>query len=179
MADDRTYTKQELTALLQDEFARWEKLLSGLSEQRLTARDLPGGLSVKDVIAHLWAWQGLSVARLEAALDNRDPEYQLGPAGLDLDSDENVDRINAWIHEANLDRPWKEVYGDWRSRYQRFLALASKLPEEALMQPARYAWLKDMPLSAVLRGSYLHHHEEHYLPLIDALAEGGTPISDS
>jgi hypothetical protein len=178
MADERIYTKVELLALLRDEFGRWEKLLSSLSPDQLAARDLPGGLSVKDVMAHLWAWQGLSVARLEAAIDNRDPDYDLGPEGLDPDNEQNLERINAWIHQTNLDRPWMEVYGNWRRQYLWFLELAEKLPEQALMQPARYTWLRDTPLSAVLRGSYLHHHEEHYEPLTAILRQRGLATPD-
>jgi hypothetical protein len=176
MADERIYTKDELLSLLRDEFARWESLLGSLSHDQLVVRDLPGDLSVKDVLAHLWAWQGLSVARVEAALDNRDPEYDLGPEGLDPDNEENLEAINAWIHETNLDRPWMEVYGNWRRRYLWFLELAEKVPEDALMQPARYPWLKDTPLSAVLLGSYLHHQEEHYEPLAALLKHRGLGI---
>ncbi len=178
MADDRVYTKRELLALLREELDRWEKLLSGLSQDQLVARDLPAGLSVKDVLAHLWAWQGLSVARLEAALDNRDPDYDLGPDGLDPDNEENLERINGWIHETNLDRPWMEVYGNWRRRFLWFLELAEKVPEEALMQPARYAWLKDSPLSTVLLGSYIHHQEEHFEPLAEVLRLRGLQTPD-
>ena len=178
MADGRTYTKDELLALLREEFARWEKLLSSLTPDQVVPRDLPDDLSVKDVVAHLWAWQGLSVARLEAALDNRDPDYHLGPDGLDPDNEDNLERINAWIHQANLDRPWMDVYGNWRRRFLWFLELAQNLPEQTLMQPARYPWLKDAPLSAVLRGSYEHHQEEHYGPLSAILRQRGLAIPD-
>src|SRR5512143_909586 len=176
MAEEDVYTKEELLNDLRHEFARWEKLVSSLTQEQLVARDLAEGLSIKDVVAHLWAWQGLSVARLEAAIDNRDPGYDLGPDGLDPDNEEHLDLINAWIHKTNLDRPWMEVYGNWRRRYLWFLELAQKIPEHVLMQPARYAWLKDTPLSAVLRGSYEHHHEEHYGPLADLLRQRGLDV---
>ena len=178
MPEDRAYTKQELISALRDEFDRWERLLGGMTQDQVAARDLPSGLSVKDVIAHLWAWQGLSVARLEAALDNRDPQYDLGPNGLDPDNEENLEGINAWIHETNIDRPWTDVYGNWRRRYLWFLELAARAPEQALMQPARYPWLKDTPLSAVLRGSYEHHHEEHYPPLVALLRQKGLDVRE-
>jgi hypothetical protein len=46
------------------------------------------------------------------------------------------------------------------------------------MQPARFPWLKDAPLSAVLRGSYEHHHEEHYEPLTATLERRAAAIHD-
>ena len=178
MAEQRAYTKAQLLGALRDEFARWERLLGSLSVDQLVARDLPADLSIKDVVAHLWAWQGLSVARLEAAIDNRDPDYDLGPDGLDPDNEQHLDRINAWIHETNRARPWMEVYGNWRRRYLWLLELAESISEQALMQPARYPWLKDTPLSAVLRGSYEHHHEEHYVPLVGSLKQKGLAVPE-
>src|SRR5512142_2287421 len=113
-------TKQELLISLRDELTRWEKLLGRLSEGQITARELPGGLSVKDVVAHLWAWQQLSIARLEAARQGRTPHFPLEPAGPDPDVEENLDRINAWIHESNLARPWADVHRDWHAGFTRF-----------------------------------------------------------
>ena len=61
-------------------FDRWELLLASLSEKQLTDSNLPSNLSVKDVIAHLWAWQQLSVARAEAALHGQAGVEELGGA---------------------------------------------------------------------------------------------------
>ncbi len=167
--EDAARNKRALLKELREEFSRWEELLGGRSEEQIVRRDLSGGLSVKDVVAHLMAWQGLSIARLEAARDNRDPQYRLGPEGLDPDAEENLEAINAWIHDTYRDTPWSEVYGTWSSGFLHFLDLAEAMPEEALMQPARYAWLKDTPLAAVLEGWYDHHHNEHYELLLREL----------
>lgn len=47
--------KGEILAALREELDRWEELLDGMSEEQITARRLPSGLSLKDVIAHLHA----------------------------------------------------------------------------------------------------------------------------
>ncbi len=167
--DGATTSKRDLLKEMREEFSRWEELLGRLSEEQITRRDLSGGLSVKDIVAHLMAWQGLSIARMEAARDNRDPKYRLGPEGLDPDAEENVDAINAWIHGTYGDTPWEEVYGKWSSGFLHLLELSEAMPEEALMQPARYPWLKDAPLAAVLEGWYDHHQREHYGPLVKEL----------
>ncbi len=170
-------SKHELLQELRAEFSRWEELLGSLSEDQIVKRNLSGGLSVKDTVAHLMAWQKLSIARVEAARDNRDPAYRLGPEGLDPDAEENLERINAWIHENYLKTPWAEVYQEWSTGFLRFLDVAEALPEQTLMQPARYPWLKDSPLSAVLEGLYDHHHVEHYGPLVSELKKRGYAIA--
>ncbi len=119
-------TKQGLLGALHEEFERWEQLLGGLNETEIVARNLPSGLSIKDIMAHLMAWQQLSLARLRAALDNADPVYQLGPASLGPDADENIERINAWIHETYLNEPWPAIHGLWREGFQRFPELLQR-----------------------------------------------------
>ncbi len=162
-------SKQEMLTVLQEEFERWERLLAGLSDSEIVARDMPSGLSIKDVVAHLMAWQQLSRARLQAAVDDADPAYPLGPAGVNPDEDGNIEQINAWIHKRYLNESWPAVYKLWKEGFQRFLQLGKAIPEDVLKQPGRYVWLDRQPLASVLLGSYLHHHEEHYEPLVEWL----------
>jgi hypothetical protein len=49
--------KQQILAALREEFRGWQEVLAGMSEEEITTPHLPAGLSVKDVIAHLRAWQ--------------------------------------------------------------------------------------------------------------------------
>ena len=58
--------KQHLLATLRTESERWQALLASLDEEQITTRTLPAGLSIKDQIGHLHAWQQISIARLEA-----------------------------------------------------------------------------------------------------------------
>ena len=163
--------KAQLLTLLRDEFNRWDGLLNSLPEEQIIARQLPSDLSIKDVVAHLWSWQQRSVARVEAALNGTEPVLAGWPRGLDPDSEDDLEAINAWMHRTNLDKLWPQVYADWRSQFARLLDLAESVPEADLMQPGRYSWLPGYPLSAVLEGSYEHHHEEHLGPLLAWLDE--------
>ena len=165
-------SKQELLAALRDVFDRWDGLLWRLSEEQIVARQLPSDLSIKDVVAHLAAWQQLSIARLAAALHNRELDFHLGPPELNP-ADENLEAVNGWIHRTYLDWPWSDVYRDWKEGFLRFLEMAEAIPERELLQVGKYAWLGELSLAAVLRGSYEHHQEEHYEPLVAWLKEHG------
>ena len=163
--------KEQILANLREEFNRWQDLLAGLSEEEITAPHLPGNWSIKDVMAHLRAWQQRSIARMEAALHDREPDFPRWPAGLDPDSEEDLAQINAWIHETHRDQPWSSVYRDWREGYLRFMELGEAIPEEALLEKGRYPWLEGHPLSLILVSSYNHHHEEHLEPLLVWLSQ--------
>ncbi len=167
--------KANMIRLLREEFDSWEALLAGLSEEQIVARDLPADLSIKDTMAHLWGWQQLSIARLEAARDDREPEFDLWPADLEPESveEDNVDQINAWMVETYSAKPWVDVYADWKAGYLQFLALSETTPEADLFDPDRYSWLEGWPLFRVLEGSYEHHHVDHLLPLMEWLQQHG------
>ena len=167
--------KAQILIGLREELERWLGLLAVLSVEQITAPVLPANLSVKDVVAHLMVWQQRSIIRLEAALHGREPEFPGWPAGLDPESDEDVDRVNAWIYETTHPQPWAAVYEGWHAGFLRLLALAESIPDRDLLEPGRFAWLYGLPLSAVLLGSYDHHHEEHLKPLHAWLAGHGTP----
>src|SRR5437588_13019178 len=109
--------KQHILTTLREEFNRWEELLAGLSEAQITAAQLPGNWSIKDVIAHLWAWQQRSIARLEAALLNRPPEYPAWPAQFDPEAEGQPHALNAWLYEKSRDQPWPSVHRDWREGF--------------------------------------------------------------
>lgn len=165
--------KQQILAVLREEFKRWEELLAGLSEAQITTRRLPADLSIKDVMAHLHVWQQVSIARLEAALANRPPQFPECPPEFDLDTENNVDGINAWIYETYRDRPWASVYREWREGFLRFLEVGEAIPETDLLDEGHYPWMHGYPLASTLLNSYAHHHEDHLEPLLAWLQEYG------
>ena len=164
--------KKQIITMLKEEFNRWEELLAGMSEEQITAPHLPSNLSIKDVIAHLRAWQQRSVARLEAALLNREPEFPKWPAELDPDSEDDPDQINAWIYETYREQPWSKVHQNWSEGFLRFLELGEGIPEKDLLDAGRYPWLEGHPLAFILLASY-DHHQEHLEKLLAWLREHG------
>lgn len=166
-------SKTQLMTALREEFERWETRLAGLAEGQITAAPDEGGFSIKDTMAHLHAWQQISMARLEAALDHREPDYPAWLGGLDPDAEEHLETINMGVYQTFRDGSWVDVHQVWRDGFRRLLALAEAVPEEDLMEAGRYAWLADDPLSAVLVGT-LEHHEEHWDTLLVTPPLGGS-----
>src|SRR5262245_60485677 len=134
-------SQEELLTKLTDIYNRWEKMLAGMSEEEIVVHHPPAGLSIKDVIGHLRAWQQRSIARLEAALNNREPLYPEWSAGMPVDSEGDVDHYNAVIRRIYQDQPWSKVHGDWSAGFHHFLELGKAVDEEALFDSERYPWL--------------------------------------
>jgi hypothetical protein len=161
-----------LTAL-HAEFQRWDTLLSGLSEAQATAPLLDDGWSLKDVAAHLHAWQQRSIARLEAARQGRDPAYPAWSAQLDPEQEEQLHDLNQWLYDQSRDQPWPQVYHAWREGFLRFLELGEAIPEADLLAQDYYPWLEGYALIAVLEGSLEHHreHTEFLAPVLDTILQ--------
>ncbi len=166
------HSKAQLIAMLREEFNRWEELFAQISADQITTPNFIGRRSIKDIVAHLTVWQQLSVARLEAGLQNREPAYPDWPPELDRDAQEDVDGINEWALERYRAEPWSALHLEWENRFLNFLELAEAVPENELMEVGRYAWLPDYALSAVLAGS-LEHHQEHREPILLLLKMNG------
>src|SRR4051794_36472731 len=59
-------TKQSLITQLQDEYTRWQTLVTALRADQLTTPIAPSDFTIQDTLAHLMAWQKRSIARLQA-----------------------------------------------------------------------------------------------------------------
>ncbi|MFO7539628.1 MAG: ClbS/DfsB family four-helix bundle protein [Chloroflexota bacterium] len=152
--------KEHILAALREQFNRWQELLSGLKDEQIMAPQTFGNWSVKDVVAHLWAWQQRSIARLEAALADKEPVFPHWQPDIDVDDIGSTDQINAWIYNAYREQAWESVYQNWRDGYLRLLLLAEQISERHLLDSSRYAWLEGYSLALILLATY-DHHQEH------------------
>ena len=166
-------SKSEMLSMLQSEFDCWEDLLNRLSEKQITTPNFIGSWSIQEILAHLLAWQIRSIARLEAAQLDQDPQFPHWPVEPEPDPGDNSDEINAWIYQTYQGQPWFRIHDSWSAGFQRFLELAQSIPENDLLDPQRYSWMQGQPLMAVLQSSYDHHHLEHLEPLLDQLRQNG------
>ena len=164
--------KEHILAALEEELNRWEDLLVSMNEAQITAPRLPDHRSIKDVVAHVWAWQQRSIARLDAALSGGEPQFPKWLAGVDPDSDASPDRTNEWIYQTYREQPWSTVHQNWRNGFLQFIELGKAISEEDWIEK-EYPWLKGIPLYVIMISSYAHHHIEHFEPLLARLKARG------
>lgn len=169
--------KEHILAALSEQFNRWEALLVSLSDEQIMAPRFDCDWSVKDVVAHLWGWQQISIARMEAAARNREPKLPQWVAELHGDWEANTDQTNAWIYTTNHEKPWLDVYKRWREGFLRLLDLGEPILEKDLLDGSRYTWLKGYSLAAILIASY-DHHQEHLEKLLARLQQENMDVSE-
>jgi hypothetical protein len=152
--------KEHILAALKEQFDSWEEFLASLNEEQITTPHFDFDWSIKDVIAHLWAWQQISIARMEGGLQDREPEFPKWIVESHEDWEANADRVNAVTFERRHNRPWSEIHQNWRDGFLRFIELGDLISERNLLDGDRYPWLKGYSLAFILIASY-DHHQEH------------------
>jgi hypothetical protein len=153
--------KEHILAALREQFERWEAVLASLNEEQLTTPNFDLDWSIKDVMAHLWAWQQISIARMQSGVTDREPEYPDWILNLGESWEENADRVNALTFERNHETPWLAIYEHWKNGFVRFLELGEAISERDLLDGDRYPWLNGHNLASILVASY-DHHQEHF-----------------
>jgi hypothetical protein len=164
--------KEHLLAALKEQLNNWEELLDHLSNNQINILLVPSDWSVKDVLSHLRAWQQRSIARLEAAIFDREPIFPNWLPELDPDLEVNTDQINAWIYETHRDESWVTVRQNWKDGFSRLLELGESISERDMMDESKYTWMETRPLALILIGTY-DHHQEHLDKLLAWLKEHG------
>ncbi len=140
---------------LRSKYAALEGILAPLDEAQMTTPGVIGDWSIKDILAHMSAWQHRLLAWLYAARHNEDPTIS-GP-----DSVEEMDRLNEQFYKENKSRPLADVLGDFRSSYLQIVEAVQAMREEDLIDPQRFAWLSGDSLRQLVAGDTFEHYQEH------------------
>ncbi len=166
---DKQHILDELTEI----FNRWQVLLASLSDEQIHTPMEPSDWTVKDVMAHLWSWQQASVARMEAALQNRQPNYPAWWVQRGPDPEQDLDGTNALLYKLSRDKPWKKVYAEWQAQFMHYLELTGQIAEKDFFAAGRYKWMGNFAIADSSNGS-LDHHQEHYETLTKWLLDHGS-----
>lgn len=152
--------KSHILAALREKYKEWEELLTGLTEDQITSPRFDLDWSIQDVVVHLWVWQQITLARMQAGSYDHEPEFPGWIVDSIADWEENADQVNTVTFERNHHKPWSEVYENWRAGFLRILDIGETIPERDLLDGDRYSWLRGYSLASILIASY-DHHQEH------------------
>lgn len=131
--------------------AQRERLLAAiaeLSDEERTAQPVVGDWSVRDILAHVLAWEEEAAKRLKHMAKGTPERIKWVPPG-------KVDEWNAKAREKRLDMSLTDVLAGLARRRQEISRLLRSLPEEALGDRAK------VPLSVWLPNCTYKHEEEH------------------
>jgi hypothetical protein len=157
--------KDELLASMESGYNSFDQAISPLSETQLTTPGANGDWSIKDIVAHIVAWQHVLLCRLQAVARHETPE---GKFHLD---EKDIDDINARFYDENRNRPPAEVLEDFRATYHAIVAQVQSLPDDDLFEAGRLTWMQGSALWRYVAGDTYEHYDEHLSSIRNWLAK--------
>jgi hypothetical protein len=139
----------------------FEVALEGLTADEMLLPGLLAGWSVKDVLAHVSAWDRRGTRWIVDAARGVNPDIpEPGATWADLDA------INAREYAENRDRSLEDVLREFSASWPPLLEAVEALREDQLNWPVAFNTgekLESAPLSTLVRWRYRHYrsHRAH------------------
>jgi hypothetical protein len=160
----RPGSKTELLERMRAGREEWEALLAQIPDSARSEPALAGGWSLKDLIAHVAAFENWTAAQIRAANEGRVPtdkelygveEVTVDPQGWDLD------RENAKIYARYKETPLAEVMTFSSQAFADLIAAVESVAAEDFARTGAQAWTEDTTLLEVIPGQCYAHYEQH------------------
>lgn len=148
--------KATLLDKIYGEYAAFEALLAPLTQEQMTTPGVTELWSIKDVLAHLNAWQRRLLDLLQAAAQGKEPAVPTREL-----TDADVERLNAQFYEVAKLHSLDEIHAAFRSAHQQVAEAIQALSDDDLTTEERFPWMRGTPLLAVIRGNTDEHYQEH------------------
>jgi hypothetical protein len=146
-------TRQDLINRIEQDWARLQKSLDGLNEEQLHMAGVVGDWSVKDVLAHITAWQTRLITALFKAERGFVPETTEGG--------KTVDQMNEKWYREMKERPFEQIWDDLDSSYRQLLNRLETWSDKDLFDARRFKWMKGDPFAEYIAGDSYEHYSEH------------------
>jgi hypothetical protein len=160
----RPGSKTELLERMRAGREEWDALIAQIPDSARTESALAGGWSVKDLIAHVAAYENWTAAQIRAANEGRAPtdrelygtdEMPDDPEGWDLD------RQNAAIYAQYKEMPLTEVMTFSSQAFADLVAAVAAVSDEDFARSGAQTWTGDRTLLEVVPEQCYAHYEQH------------------
>jgi len=147
-------SKATLIADLRAARARLLDAIDGLSPDDMLRVGAAGIWSVKDVLAHLVAWE----AELITTLSRLPQHGQHPPHIVEI---EDIDAWNAEQYRMSVPRALDSILEDFHGVHKHLIQAIEALDNRTLEDNRRFPWLEGEALSYLILENAIWHEEEH------------------
>lgn len=142
--------------------------IEGLSDDAMLRTHVVGFWSVKDVLAHLTAWESELITAL-SRVDQPDVE----PTIVQID---DLDEWNDEQYRNAVRRPLADVLRDFNGVHKYLLQAVADLDEATLEDNSRFEWMEGEPLSYLISENAVWHEQEHAEQIREWRAANDLPL---
>lgn len=153
-------TKSQLLESIREEHSLLEMTLARLTHDQMLLPGVEGVWSIKDVLAHISAWERRMINWTGSHLRGEEPAVPLPW---------DVDRMNAETYAQVKDKPLADVLEEFRESYWDSLSLAESISEEQYQTNYADTWPMG-PLWTGIAANMNWHYKEHRMDIQKWLA---------
>lgn len=156
--------KAELLQRLQEKRVDFDNLIATVPALVAEEPNLPNDWSVKDLLAHIAAYERWMAGHIQAVSEGRAPTNdELYDAGEELDSGDpfDLDTLNASIHAHFHGKSWPEIHAFAGDAYARLVEAISNSPEEDFDREGLHPMLDHGSLLSRLPELTYGHYDDH------------------
>jgi hypothetical protein len=146
-------TKDELIKKIETEWDNLQAALDGLTEEQMHQPGVVGEWTIKDILAHITAWQTRLITTLFKAEKGVTPDT--------TEAGQTVDQMNEKFYREMKDRSFDQVWDDLDASYHQILSRLEGWKEKDLFDPQRFKWMKGQPFAEYIAGDSYEHYAEH------------------
>jgi hypothetical protein len=126
--------------------------LTDLPPEQLSQPGVTGTWSVKDILAHLVAWEAEVVTALNQVQNRQVPS---------IIRIEDIDEWNEKQYHTNAERPLEAIRTDLAGVHKMLHHMIDEFDERALTDNRRYSWMEGEPLLFLVEDAVILHEQEH------------------
>jgi hypothetical protein len=146
-------SKDQLMKDIHTERRRLEKNLAALRAEDMIKPGVTGTWSVKDILAHLVAWERLFIDWYHSGIQSS--SSSTAPVGMRQSA---IDALNQHIYEKNQWRTLDDIIAEFHASYQQIIPIIEGIPEEELFSHGRFNWTGKLTLADYIAGNTCNHY---------------------
>ncbi len=171
----RFASKKEFVATIDKEWVKLITYLETLSaedmalipEEREGSMERSGDAwSAKDVLAHVYEWNRMTLRWFESG---KDGEPDIPAKGYTW---KTAPELNRAIYQKYKDHPLVEVQDLFFGAHKQAYDVVAKLSEDDLLRDGAYKWAGDLPLASYLGSCTLSHYRWAYVTIKKIVKQG-------
>jgi len=157
--------KAALLEVIRSERENLETLLEGLPEPKLVTPEAEAHWSVKDILAHIAAWERVGTDIITAARDGKPLSDEI-PTIFD-----DINQFNAQVYQQNAEASLAKVRDEYTEAHNSFMALIETLDESLIFSNLPFEDIEDLTVQYIISANTHWHYLEHAASIRAWLAE--------
>ena len=146
-------TKNQIIEAAQKERVALEQLLAEMTPEQMAQPNLIGEWAVKDVLSHLFEWEGMVINWYEAGVKGKTPavpseKYNWG----------QLPQLNHAIFLKHRDKSLTEIQKSFKASYKKIMKTIQSIPEKELFTRRHYNWTNNNLLAAYFVSATSSHY---------------------